>query len=81
MRRTVPADDLGVPGAGYGLGLRSIPVSCGVFWGHEGDILGFANLTGAGPHGRRATVVLNEDPAPPTAYRHLLAAVDAAVCS
>ena len=81
MRRTVPADDLGVPGVRYGLGLRSIPLSCGLFWGHEGEIFGFSNLTGAGPDGRRATVVLNQDPAPPTAYRHLLAAADTAVCS
>lgn len=81
MRRTVPADDLGVPGVRYGLGLRSIPLSCGLFWGHEGEIFGFANLTGTGPDGRRATVVLNQDPAPPTAYRHLLAAVDTALCS
>jgi D-alanyl-D-alanine carboxypeptidase len=81
MRRTVPADELGIPGARYGLGLGSIPVSCGLFWGHEGGIPGFTNLAGVGPGGRRATVVLNQQPVPPAASKHLLAATDAAVCS
>jgi D-alanyl-D-alanine carboxypeptidase len=80
MRRTVPAD-LGIPGARYGLGLAGLPVSCGLFWGHAGGILGFTNLAGAGPDGRRVTVVLNLNPPPPEAEAHLLAAVDAAVCS
>ncbi|MEV6627939.1 serine hydrolase domain-containing protein [Amycolatopsis sp. NPDC051106] len=80
MRRTVPAN-LGVPGARYGLGLGSIPLSCGEFWGHEGGILGFTNLSGVGPGGRRATVVLNQNPTPPAANQHLLAATDAAICS
>ncbi|WP_328458479.1 serine hydrolase domain-containing protein [Amycolatopsis sp. NBC_00438] len=80
MRRTVPAD-LGVPGARYGLGLGSIPLSCGEFWGHEGGVLGFTNLAGVGPGGRRATVVLNQNPAPEAAEAHLLAATDAALCS
>jgi D-alanyl-D-alanine carboxypeptidase len=80
MRRAVPAD-LGIPGAGYGLGLGSVPVSCGVVWGHEGGIPGFTNFAGVGPDGRRATVVLNENPTPADTSGHLLAAVDAAVCS
>lgn len=80
MRRTVPAD-LGVPGARYGLGLGSIPLSCGEFWGHEGGIIGFTNLAGVGPGGRRVTVVLNENPTPAETNGHLLAATDAAVCS
>jgi D-alanyl-D-alanine carboxypeptidase len=80
MRRTVPAD-LGIPGARYGLGLGSIPLSCGEFWGHEGGVLGFTNLAGVGPRGRRVTVVLNEQPTPAAAGQHLLAATDAALCS
>jgi D-alanyl-D-alanine carboxypeptidase len=80
MQHTVPAD-LGVPGAGYGLGLGGIPVSCGLFWGHEGGIIGFTNLAGVGPDGRRATVVLNENPTPADTNQHLLATIDAAVCS
>ncbi|WP_086849866.1 serine hydrolase domain-containing protein [Amycolatopsis kentuckyensis] len=79
MQRTIPAD-LGVPGAGYGLGLGSIPVSCGVFWGHQGGIIGFTNLTGVGPHDRRAAVVLNQNPSPAGTNQHLYAAMDAAVC-
>ena len=80
MRRTVPAN-LGIPGARYGLGLGSIPLSCGEFWGHEGGILGFTNLAGVGPGGRRVTVVLNEQPTPAATGQHLLAATDAALCS
>ncbi|MGW4063987.1 serine hydrolase domain-containing protein [Amycolatopsis sp. NPDC004747] len=80
MRRTVPAD-LGIPGAGYGLGLGSVPLSCGVVWGHEGGIIGFTNFAGVGPKDRRATVVLNENPTPADTGAHLIAAVDAAVCS
>ncbi|MFB9684212.1 serine hydrolase domain-containing protein [Amycolatopsis plumensis] len=80
MRRTVPAD-LGVPGARYGLGLGSIPLSCGVVWGHEGGIIGFTNFAGTGPKERRATVALNENPTPAETNPHLLAAVDAAFCS
>ncbi|WP_329049316.1 beta-lactamase family protein [Amycolatopsis sp. NBC_01488] len=81
MRRTVPAAELGIPGAAYGLGLGSIPLSCGLFWGHEGGILGFTNLAGAGPDGRRATVVVNQDPVPGAANQHVLAATDTALCS
>ncbi|WP_372659944.1 serine hydrolase domain-containing protein [Amycolatopsis kentuckyensis] len=80
MKRTVPAD-LGVPGARYGLGVGSIPLSCGEFWGHEGGIIGFTNLAGVGPGGRRVTVVLNQNPTPAETNAHLLAATDAAVCS
>ncbi|SEF35016.1 D-alanyl-D-alanine carboxypeptidase [Amycolatopsis pretoriensis] len=80
MKRTVPAD-LGVPGARYGLGLGSIPLSCGEFWGHEGGIIGFTNLAGVAPGGRRVTVVLNQNPTPAEANGHLLAATDAAACS
>jgi len=80
MKRTVPAE-LGVPGARYGLGLGSIPLSCGEFWGHEGGIIGFTNLAGTGPGGRRVTVVLNQNPTPADTNEHLLAATDAAACS
>ncbi|MET8851555.1 serine hydrolase domain-containing protein [Amycolatopsis sp. NPDC004625] len=80
MRRTVPAD-LGIPGARYGLGLGSIPVSCGVLWGHEGGIIGFTNFAGVGPADRRVSVVLNENPTPAETNPHLLAAIDAAACS
>ncbi|WP_410640081.1 serine hydrolase domain-containing protein [Amycolatopsis sp. lyj-346] len=80
MQRTVPAD-LGVPGAGYGLGLGTIPMSCGRFWGHQGGIIGFTNLAGVGPDDRGATVVLNQNPPPAGANQHLLAATEAAVCS
>ncbi|MGW5745159.1 serine hydrolase domain-containing protein [Amycolatopsis sp. NPDC003861] len=78
MQRTVPAD-LGVPNARYGLGLGSVPLSCGLFWGHEGGIPGFTNLAGVGPHGRRSTVVVNQNPAP-GASAQLFTVTEAALC-
>ena len=81
MRRTVPADEIGVPGARYGLGLASLTLSCGDFWGHEGGVTGFTNLSGVGPDDRRARLVFQIDPAPHSAEAHLLAATDAALCS
>jgi D-alanyl-D-alanine carboxypeptidase len=80
MQRTVPADLGGIPGARYGLGLGYVPLSCGEFWGHEGGIPGFTNLSGVGPHGRRSTVVANVNPAPGVPA-HLFAVTDAALCS
>ncbi|MFH9590152.1 serine hydrolase domain-containing protein [Streptomyces luteogriseus] len=51
MRKTVDAPLL--PGWRYGLGLFSIPLSCGgVYWGHGGDIDGFETRGGATDDGR-----------------------------
>jgi len=63
MKRTVPVP--GEPGADYGLGLfhRTLPDGTR-YWGHGGDIFGFATLSGATDGGRGATVSANEDPAP-----------------
>ncbi|KZB80707.1 serine hydrolase domain-containing protein [Amycolatopsis regifaucium] len=81
MRRTVPAP-VGLPGAEYGLGIASVPLSCGGrFWGHGGNIVGFANLSGAVPHGRRVNVVVNQDPLPDKASDDLAAAVDIGFCA
>ncbi|MEV6875874.1 serine hydrolase domain-containing protein [Amycolatopsis sp. NPDC051128] len=81
MKRTVPAE-LGVPGAGYGLGLGSIPLSCGgVVWGHGGSIPGFTTMSGAAAHDHGVTLVANQDPLPKSASQHVAAAFDAAVCS
>ncbi|MEV6912959.1 serine hydrolase domain-containing protein [Amycolatopsis sp. NPDC051071] len=80
MQRTVPAD-LGIPGAEYGLGIASVPLSCGgSFWGHGGNLQGFANISGAIPHGKRVNVVVNQDPLPDEASKDLVAAVDTAFC-
>jgi D-alanyl-D-alanine carboxypeptidase len=63
MKRTVPVP--GEPGTDYGLGLfhRTLPDGTR-YWGHGGDILGFATLSGATDGGRGATVSANEDPLP-----------------
>ncbi|SFW77279.1 serine hydrolase domain-containing protein [Amycolatopsis australiensis] len=63
MKRTVPVP--GEPGTDYGLGLfhRTLPDGTR-YWGHGGDIFGFATLAGVLDTGRSATVSVNEDPAP-----------------
>ncbi|WP_225625333.1 serine hydrolase domain-containing protein [Streptomyces werraensis] len=51
MRRTVAAPVL--PGWRYGLGVVSVPLSCGgVYWGHGGDIDGYETRGGATDDGR-----------------------------
>jgi D-alanyl-D-alanine carboxypeptidase len=59
MRQTVPATGnvATVPGSRYGLGIFSIPLSCGgVYWSHEGDVPGY-NTIGAVSADGRTTVV------------------------
>lgn len=62
MRQTVPAtggDVATVPGSRYGLGISSIPLSCGgTYWSHEGDVPGY-NTIGAVSSDGRTTVVLS----------------------
>jgi D-alanyl-D-alanine carboxypeptidase len=55
----------GETGTDYGLGLfhRTLPDGTR-YWGHGGDIFGFATLAGALDGGRGATVSTNEDPLP-----------------
>jgi D-alanyl-D-alanine carboxypeptidase len=83
MRRTVPADpDRLWPGARYGLGLISSPLSCGGrWWGHGGTTLGFRAVGAVGPDGRQVSMVINH--APPTAeteaaYHHT---IETALCA
>lgn len=65
MQRTVPYGT-----GGYGLGIVSLPLSCGVAWGHGGFVAGYQTLGLALPNGRHAfmtmnsTVALNLLPAP-----------------
>ncbi|HET6288434.1 MAG TPA: serine hydrolase domain-containing protein [Amycolatopsis sp.] len=81
MQRTVPRPG-GTPGAEYGLGIASVPLSCGGrFWGHGGNIVGYANLSGAVPHGRRVNVVVNLNPAPPKVSDDLFKAFDTGFCA
>ncbi|SMC68750.1 serine hydrolase domain-containing protein [Kibdelosporangium aridum] len=85
MKKTVPADM--APGSGYGLGLTSVPLSCGgVFWGHGGDVFGFETRGGATEDGRRVTVMVTAlpgtfDPAnADRAHAAVLSTVDNAFC-
>src|SRR6185437_6190006 len=62
MQHTVPAsggDSASVPGSRYGLGIFSIPLTCGGnYWSHEGDVPGY-NTIGAVSSDGRTTVVLS----------------------
>ncbi|MCK2215201.1 beta-lactamase family protein [Actinomadura sp. ATCC 31491] len=61
MRHTVPVDeqtDRIWPGARYGLGVFTRPLSCGgVSWGHGGDILGYMTRTGVSADGKLSVIV------------------------
>ncbi|MCG7203249.1 serine hydrolase domain-containing protein [Streptomyces arenae] len=83
MRRTVAADpDRLWPGARYGLGLISSPLTCGgVWWGHAGTVPGgHRALVAVGPGGRRVAVALDQVPDSLRAeldFQHL---VDVSLC-
>jgi D-alanyl-D-alanine carboxypeptidase len=79
MERTVPADLW--PGARYGLGLISFPLSCGgVAWGHGGDIPGYETRTGVTLDGRAATVAVTTLPDTEQEATDVLDTVDHALC-
>ncbi|MEU0740186.1 serine hydrolase domain-containing protein [Streptomyces sp. NPDC006134] len=73
------------PGARYGLGLVSTPLSCGgLAWGHGGDIDGYHTRGGTTDDGRSVTLTVTALPtALPAAKakeRHVLSLVDTALC-
>ncbi|MER5375703.1 serine hydrolase domain-containing protein [Streptomyces sp. NPDC002553] len=83
MRRTVEVDaDRLWPGARYGLGLISTPLSCGgTWWGHAGTVPGgHRALVAVGPGGRSVAVALNEVPASLRAESDFLDLVDQSLC-
>ena len=59
MHQTVPEPGSApaFPGDRYGLGITSIPDSCGGYWAHAGDELGWATLNGVSPDGKRVVVL------------------------
>lgn len=62
MQATVPAVGLEavIPGIEYGLGVMSVPTSCGgLYWAHFGDTTGFTTRNAVNPEGTRAVVVSN----------------------
>ncbi|MDG4533684.1 beta-lactamase family protein [Streptomyces sp. AV19] len=80
MRTTVPAEYLG-PGARYGLGIASMPLSCGgVSWGHGGDIDGYETRGGVTEDGRAANVAVTRLPGVEADVRRVEKVVDTALC-
>jgi D-alanyl-D-alanine carboxypeptidase len=81
MLATVPLPERFGSGAGYGLGVYRLPLSCGGFyWGHGGDHLGIQTLSGRAESGRRATVYITRRQGEETT-EHLRATLDVALCS
>ncbi|MGW0635390.1 serine hydrolase domain-containing protein [Nocardia salmonicida] len=94
MRITVPVDGVAGqvwPGAGYGLGLFSVPLSCGgTYWMHNGGQTGFLTNVGVTEDGNRsavvslsATLAVGEDVTHSKGFAQLRAAdelVDHALC-
>jgi D-alanyl-D-alanine carboxypeptidase len=81
MMTTRPTGD--ASGRAYGLGLQSMPLPCGgLYWGHDGDVLGFETMSGITPGGRQVTVMANLDPGGTDAQdTDLHTAVTTALCS
>ncbi|MER5863165.1 serine hydrolase domain-containing protein [Kitasatospora sp. NPDC002040] len=70
------------PGARYGLGLVSRPLSCGgVSWGHGGSIPGYESRVGVTEHGRRAAAVAVNEQRGDAGREQLDRVVDAALCA
>jgi D-alanyl-D-alanine carboxypeptidase len=86
MRKTVEAEIW--PGARYGLGLVSTPLTCGgEYWGHGGDIHGFETRGGVTEDGRATEVAVTATPGTfdrenaQRAAQAVLSTVDAALCA
>jgi len=80
LRTTVEAPD-SWPGARYGLGVISTPLSCGgLVWGHGGDIPGYETRGGVTDDGRAFSVAVTTMPTSDAAHDRVLALVDTAFC-
>jgi D-alanyl-D-alanine carboxypeptidase len=83
LREMMTTRPTGAPdGRAYGLGLESRPLPCGggLYWGHDGDILGYQTAGGATAD-RQVTVMVNLDPGGSDAQDDdIRAAVQAALC-
>ncbi|MFE2724050.1 serine hydrolase domain-containing protein [Kitasatospora sp. NPDC059327] len=82
MRMTVPAEETFGPGAGYGLGLVSMPLPCapGVYWGHGGSFPGFETRGGATDDGRAANVAVTVQLSDQASRSRVDAVVRTALC-
>jgi D-alanyl-D-alanine carboxypeptidase len=66
----------------YGLGLFTVPASCGPAWGHNGAVPGFVAHAYASPDGARQVVVLvNGEPQSERAEAAVNRALDAGLCA
>ncbi|WP_328651783.1 beta-lactamase family protein [Micromonospora sp. NBC_00330] len=84
MTHTVPTDpDRLWPDARYGLGIISTPLAgCGgaLYWGHGGTTPGFRTLGGVTTDGRRAQLVVNDEPASYESWQALSTTLHTALC-
>jgi D-alanyl-D-alanine carboxypeptidase len=69
---------------GYGLGIVSVPVSCGLAWGHAGLLAGYQTFGLALPNGRHVFFTMNSTYAinlvPPTTPASAYELIDLALC-
>ncbi|MDF9810832.1 serine hydrolase domain-containing protein [Streptomyces sp. SPB162] len=78
---TVPAEETFGPGARYGLGLVSKPLSCGgLYWGHGGSYPGYETRGGATVGGRAANVAVSMQLSDEATRGRVDRIVDAALC-
>ncbi|MER6106377.1 serine hydrolase domain-containing protein [Streptomyces sp. NPDC001832] len=81
MRTTVPAGYPFGSGARYGLGLVSMPLSCGgVYWGHGGSTTGYETRGGVTDDGRAAHVAVTIQPTDNATMKRVESVVDTALC-
>ncbi|WP_225882077.1 serine hydrolase domain-containing protein [Streptomyces aureocirculatus] len=81
MRTTVPAEYFG-PGARYGLGIVSRPLSCGGrYWGHGGSTTGYETRGGVrGDLRAAANIAVTTQPSDKGVMERVDGLVDAALC-
>ncbi|KOV75456.1 serine hydrolase [Nocardia sp. NRRL S-836] len=89
MRKTVTTVGEMWPGAEYGLGIVSSPLTCGgKYWGHGGDIHGYETRGGVTENGRAFSIAVTALPGTfqktpeegAKAHEAVLATVDTALC-
>jgi D-alanyl-D-alanine carboxypeptidase len=81
MRTTVDTANGLWPGARYGLGLISTPLSCGgLAWGHGGDIPGYHTRNAVTDDGRAVTVAVTAGPTAQGPADRVQAIVDLGLC-
>jgi len=85
MQQTVSQGrQVDIPGQRYGLGLERFPTSCGIVWGHNGDVAGYFSFAFTSTDGaRQAVLMVNEDAGslPKPAAAQFLKLIDSAYCS